>query len=86
MAIESHGTVKWYVEAKGFGFILADDGGEYFVRQENIEVDGFKGLHKGLRVIFEAGRDEGGKLEATNVRLEPHKAESVEGAARHGSK
>jgi CspA family cold shock protein len=62
------GVVKWYVDTKGFGFLVGEDGTDYFVRQENIEIDGFKGLEKGSEVIFELSTDEDGKLEATCVR------------------
>jgi len=79
---EVRGTVKWYIEAKGFGFIVADNGAEFFVRQENIEVDGYKGLRKRARVIFEVGKDEDGKLEATRVRPEPGSSESMDDTAR----
>ncbi len=65
------GVVKWYVLEKGFGFVRGDDGADYFVRQENILTDGFKGLEKGSRVIFDLAFDEDGKLEATQVRPAP---------------
>lgn len=72
-----NGVVKWYVNSKGFGFLSAEDGTEYFVRQENIEIDGFKGLEKGASVIFELARDEDGKLEATRVKPVPLEPDSA---------
>lgn len=72
------GVVKWYVHTKGFGFLTGADGVDYFVRQENIESEGFKGLEKGSGVIFDLAEDEDGKLEAVRVRPIPAEPESTE--------
>ncbi len=62
------GTVKWFNEAKGFGFITPDDGGEdLFVHHTKIEMEGFRTLQQGQRVQFETGQGRKG-IEATNVR------------------
>ena len=48
------GTVKWFNNAKGYGFILPDDGGEdYFARYSSIVMDGYKTLKAGQGVTFD---------------------------------
>lgn len=47
------GTVKWFNDQKGFGFIASDDGSDYFVHHSNIVGDGFKTLPEGAEVEFE---------------------------------
>ncbi|MHB8883107.1 MAG: cold-shock protein [Thermodesulfovibrionales bacterium] len=47
------GTVKWFNEAKGFGFITKEDGGDVFVHYSEIEASGFKTLAEGQAVTFE---------------------------------
>ena len=61
------GTVKWFNDAKGFGFITPDEGSkDLFVHFSNIAGDGFKSLAEGARVSFD--EREGAKgPEATNV-------------------
>lgn len=47
------GTVKWFNESKGFGFITREDGGDVFVHYSEIQGDGFKSLSEGQAVSFE---------------------------------
>jgi CspA family cold shock protein len=49
----SEGTVKWFDEKKGFGFIASEEGGDLFVHFSSIQKDGFKTLCEGQRVCFE---------------------------------
>ena len=47
------GTVKWFNESKGFGFIAQEDGGDVFVHFSEIEGEGYKTLSEGDEVEFE---------------------------------
>ena len=49
----TQGTVKWFNDAKGFGFIAQDNGGDVFVHHSAIEAQGFRSLSEGERVEFE---------------------------------
>ena len=62
------GTVKWFNDAKGFGFITQDGGGEdVFVHHTAIQSEGFRSLQEGQRVEFEVKQGPKG-LQAANVR------------------
>ena len=65
------GTVKWFNDAKGYGFIMRDDGKDVFVHYSSIEGDGFRTLNQGQ--VVEYDEHEGPKgLYASNVhKLEP---------------
>ena len=62
----SKGRVKWFNEAKGFGFISQDGGEDLFVHYSSIQQDGFKVFLEGDEVEFEVSRGEKG-LRAVNV-------------------
>jgi CspA family cold shock protein len=60
------GTVKWFNESKGFGFITKEDGGDVFVHYSDIQTNGFKTLAEGQQVNFEVVDGPKGP-KATNV-------------------
>ncbi len=60
------GTVKWFNEAKGYGFIQRESGEDVFVHFKAIQGDGFKTLSEGEKVQFEVERGPKGLL-ASNV-------------------
>ena len=62
----ANGTVKWFNDAKGFGFIQVDDGTEVFVHHNDIQAEGFKSLAEGEAVSFEVVQGDKGPR-ATNV-------------------
>ena len=65
-----HGTVKWFNDAKGFGFIQPDGGGaDAFAHFSAIEMEGFKSLKEGQRVSFELIEGEKGFL-AVRIQAE----------------
>ena len=61
------GTVKWFNEAKGFGFITQEGGEDVFVHFSAIQGEGFKTLAEGERLEFDVTRGPKG-LQAANVR------------------
>ncbi len=62
------GTVKWFNDQKGFGFIEPESGGDdLFIHHSNIDADGHRTLQDGQRVEFESGQGKKGP-EATKVR------------------
>jgi len=60
------GTVKWFNEAKGYGFIQQDNGTDVFVHYSAIQGDGYKTLTEGQRVEFDVVQGDKG-LKASNV-------------------
>jgi len=63
----SRGTVKWFNDAKGFGFIKQESGEDVFVHHSAIEAEGFRSLAEGDTVEFELTRGPKG-LQASRVR------------------
>lgn len=66
-----NGTVKWFNDEKGFGFIMPQSGGDdLFVHFKAIECDGFKCLKEGQQISFVAERGQKG-LQAAQVQIMP---------------
>jgi len=63
----AQGNVKWFNDAKGYGFISQEDGEDVFVHFSAIQAQGFKSLAEGDRVEFEVTRGPKG-LQGANVR------------------
>jgi CspA family cold shock protein len=62
------GTVKWFNDAKGFGFITPDEGGEdLFAHFSSVQANGFKSLKEGQKVVFDVVQGPKGK-QASNIR------------------
>ena len=62
------GTVKWFNETKGFGFIHADSGQDVFAHFSEIQSNGFKVLHEGQRVSFTVAQGKKGP-QATGITV-----------------
>ena len=65
----TQGTVKWFNEAKGFGFITVDGGSDVFVHYSAIAGDGFKTLNEGQKVQFNIVDGNKGQQAANVVKL-----------------
>ncbi len=65
------GTVKWFNDAKGFGFVTAEDGTDAFVHHADITGDGYKSLTEGESVTFDMTQGPKGPRAANVVKVSP---------------
>lgn len=65
----AEGTVKWFSEKKGFGFIEQEDGNDLFVHHTDIEMEGFRTLSEGERVSFNIEESDRGPKAKNVTRL-----------------
>ncbi|MGH8056480.1 MAG: cold-shock protein [Candidatus Entotheonellia bacterium] len=65
----AQGTVKWFSDQKGYGFIEQDDGGDVFVHYSVIQGGGFRSLEEGQRVQFEVTQGPKGPQAQNVVKL-----------------
>ncbi len=64
------GTVKWYNQTKGYGFISPDSGGvDIFVHNSALKATGIITLYEGQKISFDSAKGQSGKIEAINLRL-----------------
>jgi CspA family cold shock protein len=71
------GTVKFFNDTKGFGFIQPEDGGQdAFVHISAVERAGMRTIAQGQRISYELQQDRPGKVSATNLKLEEQPAAS----------
>lgn len=66
--MRSSGTVKWFNDAKGFGFITGESGQDVFVHYSAIQTEGFRSLQQGANVEFDMVEGPKG-LQAANVTV-----------------
>ena len=64
-----NGTVKWFNDSKGFGFIARDNGQDVFVHHSAIQAQGFKSLSEGERVSFDVVDGAKGPSAANVIKL-----------------
>ena len=62
------GTVKWFNDVKGYGFVVSESGEDIFVHFSSILANGYKTLKEGAEVVFDIGENDKGKI-AINVTV-----------------
>jgi CspA family cold shock protein len=65
----ANGTVKWFNDSKGFGFITSEDGTDVFVHHSSIQGNGFKSLAEGDQVSFDSEKGPKGPKAINVVKL-----------------
>jgi CspA family cold shock protein len=69
MAMSEQGTVKWFNETKGYGFIVREMGADVFVHEASIVAEGFRTLNEGDRVSFEVVEGPKGLMAKNVVKI-----------------
>lgn len=62
------GKVKWFSNEKGYGFITAEDGNEYFFHYTGIDMEGFKTITRDTAVTFQLETGDDGKTKAVGIK------------------
>lgn len=65
----NNGTVKWFNDTKGFGFITGEDGKDLFVHQTAIQGSGFRSLEEGQKVSYDIESDKRGSKAVNVIKL-----------------
>jgi CspA family cold shock protein len=68
--LRHRGSVKWFSEAKGYGFIREDSGEEFFVHHSAIQADGYRTLSEGQMVEFESVEGQKDRHAANVVKID----------------
>lgn len=68
--MKQRGSVKWFNDSKGYGFIKGETGEEFFVHYSAIQADGFRTLSEGQVVEFDSEDGQRGKQAANVIRLD----------------
>jgi CspA family cold shock protein len=79
-----NGTVKWFSQEKGYGFIVQDDGPDVFVHHSSIQGSGFRTLEEGERVEFDLKQEAKGPRAENVVRLDAPQGGAPSGGERQG--
>ena len=70
MEQSEQGTIKWFSDAKGYGFISRDEGDDVFVHYSAIQADGYRSLNDGEKVTFEVEEGQRGPTAKNVARSE----------------
>jgi len=82
----TNGTVKWFSQEKGYGFLQREGGADVFVHYSAIDGSGFKILYEGEEVEFDIIEEAKGPKAANVVRLNPPADPPRQGAGREGGR
>src|SRR5688500_3982339 len=80
----THGTVKWFSQEKGYGFLQREGGPDVFVHYSQIQGNGFKVLYEGEEVEFDIVEEAKGPKASNVVRLNPPAEPPRRGGGREG--
>jgi CspA family cold shock protein len=69
VGVLAEGTVKWFSNRKGYGFIAKDEGGDLFVHHSAINMEGYRTLNEGERVSFEIEEGDRGPAAKNVMRI-----------------